>query len=178
MATTALPQSRVGSFNSLVSDPPVAAYEIDPDVHKRVVRAYDKRILPVGCLVCPNLTPRLFSSCTSSPRSTEATSPTPSRTTWSELEATARLTRSLDLGFKGNEWNTMLTVFYVPFCLMAYPGTFMSKKFGAHRTMPIYMAGWGVMALFCAAVKNYHQTLVVRLILGMVSDFVPQSSSG
>ncbi|WOO83087.1 putative transporter [Vanrija pseudolonga] len=122
----------------------VAAYEIDPDVHKRVVRAYDKRILPTILLMY------LFSAL--------------DRGNVSNAKSDHM---DLDLGFKGNEWNTMLTVFYVPFCVMAYPGTFMSKKFGAHRTMPIYMAGWGVMALVTAAVKNYHQTLVVRLILGM-----------
>lgn len=48
----------------------------------------------------------------------------------------------------------MLTVFFVPFCFMAYPGTYLTKKFGATRMLPLYMFGWGSMALINAGVRK------------------------
>ena len=48
----------------------------------------------------------------------------------------------------------MLTVFYIPFCLMAYPGTYLTKRFGPNTMLPIYMIGWGSMAKINASVKK------------------------
>ncbi|KAK8845283.1 hypothetical protein IAR55_005996 [Kwoniella newhampshirensis] len=121
----------------------VAAYQLDPVLSAKVVRAYDIRILPIAMIMY------LFSAL--------------DRGNVSNAKSDHM---DRDLGFVGNQWNIMLTVFFIPYCCMAYPGTFMSKKFGPYTMLPIYMFGWGTMAMINAAVKNFAQCLVVRLLLG------------
>ncbi|KAK1921097.1 major facilitator superfamily domain-containing protein [Papiliotrema laurentii] len=122
----------------------VSAYVMDGNVAKRVLRAYDLRILPMAMIMY------LFSAL--------------DRGNVSNAKSDGM---DKDLGFHGNQYNIMLTVFFVPFCFMAYPGTYLTKRFGAKLMLPLYMFGWGVMALANAAVKNFAQCLVVRLLLGM-----------
>ncbi|EIW67160.1 hypothetical protein TREMEDRAFT_72183 [Tremella mesenterica DSM 1558] len=122
----------------------VSAYILDEKVDASVLRAYDLRILPMAMLMY------LFSAL--------------DRGNVSNAKSDHLDT---DLHFHGNQYNIMLTVFYVPFCVCAYPGTFLTKKYGAHIMLPLYMTGWGVMAMCNAAVKNFAQCLAVRLLLGI-----------
>ncbi|WVQ81829.1 hypothetical protein IAT38_003956 [Cryptococcus sp. DSM 104549] len=122
----------------------VRGYEIDPQVAARVVRMCDIRILPVIAVMY------LFSAL--------------DRGNVSNAKSDHM---DVDLGFVKNEWNIMLTVFFIPYCLMAYPGTYLSKKFGPNRMLPIYMCGWGAMAMINAGVKNFKECLAVRLLLGI-----------
>lgn len=50
------------------------------------------------------------------------------------------VSHSQDLGFMGNQWNLMLTMFFIPWCCMTYRGTCLSKGFGL-ATSPVSPAG-------------------------------------
>ena len=57
----------------------------------------------------------------------------------------------------------MLSVFYVPFCVLVVPGVMLTRKVGPQYTIPGYMFGWGLMATVNAAAKNFAGVLIIRL---------------
>lgn len=68
-----------------------------------------------------------------------------------------------DLHFPANGYAIMLSVFYVPFCVLVVPGVMLTRKIGPRWTIPGYMMGWGAMAMIAAAAKSFASQLVVRL---------------
>ncbi|KAH8148409.1 uncharacterized protein LAJ45_07511 [Morchella importuna] len=79
-----------------------------------------------------------------------------------------------DLGFKGNQYNIILSVFYVPYVLFAPPLGMLGKKYGPSRVLPVMMFGFGSMTLLGASVKNFGGMMAVRWFLGMAeSAFFP-----
>ncbi|KAF2786439.1 MFS general substrate transporter [Melanomma pulvis-pyrius CBS 109.77] len=80
----------------------------------------------------------------------------------------------IDLGFKGNQYNTMLSIFYVPYVLFAPPVAMLGKKYGPHRVLPIMMFCFGSATLLSASVKNWSGMMALRWFLGMAeSAFFP-----
>ncbi|KAK8870117.1 hypothetical protein IAR55_000687 [Kwoniella newhampshirensis] len=71
-----------------------------------------------------------------------------------------------DLHFPKNGYGTMLSVFYVPFCVLVVPGVMLTRKIGPRITIPGYMLGWGAMAMINVACRSFASVLVVRLLLG------------
>lgn len=57
----------------------------------------------------------------------------------------------------------MLSTFYVTFSTLAVPGVMLTRRIGPRWTIPGYMMGWGSMAMFNAACRNFAEVLVVRL---------------
>lgn len=57
----------------------------------------------------------------------------------------------------------MLSTFYIPFTTLVLPGTMLTRKIGPRWTIPGYMMGWGSMAMFNAACKDFGGVLAVRL---------------
>ncbi|KAH9929018.1 MFS general substrate transporter [Epithele typhae] len=79
-----------------------------------------------------------------------------------------------DLHFHSNDYNIILSVFFVPFVLFAVPVAFVGKKFGSARVLPALMFIFGSMTLLSAAVKNFAGMFAVRWFLGMAeSGFFP-----
>ncbi|KAE8842895.1 hypothetical protein HRS9139_02192 [Pyrenophora teres f. teres] len=79
-----------------------------------------------------------------------------------------------DLGFKGNQYNVMLSIFYVPYVLFAPPVGMLGKKCGPHRVLPIMMFCFGSATLLAASVKNWGGMMALRWFLGMSeSAFFP-----
>ncbi|KAA8902925.1 hypothetical protein TRICI_005779 [Trichomonascus ciferrii] len=79
-----------------------------------------------------------------------------------------------DLGMKGSQWNIMLSIFYIPFVLCAFPLTFVIKKFSAANVIPMLMFGFGALSMICAGVTNFGGLMTVRWFLGMCeSPFFP-----
>ncbi|PSR97346.1 major facilitator superfamily domain-containing protein [Coniella lustricola] len=74
---------------------------------------------------------------------------------------------TIDLNFPANGYATMLTVFNVTFAGLGVPGVMLTRFVGPRWTIPGYMIGWGAMAMFNAACKNFASVLVVRLLLGV-----------
>jgi MFS family permease len=79
-----------------------------------------------------------------------------------------------DLGFVGNQYSTMLSIFYVPYVVFAPPIAMLGKRFGPHRVLPILMVGFGSATLLSASVKNWGGMMALRWFLGMAeSAFFP-----
>jgi hypothetical protein len=72
----------------------------------------------------------------------------------------------LDLGFKGNQYNIMLSIFYVPYVIFAPPIGMLGKKYGPHRVLPILMFCFGSTTLLAASVKNWSGMMALRWFLG------------
>lgn len=79
-----------------------------------------------------------------------------------------------DLHLVGNQYNLLLSLFYIPFVLTAPGMNMLTKKFGAKLVLPISMIIFGGMAMLSAAVKNFGGLLTTRWFLGMAeSGFYP-----
>ena len=71
-----------------------------------------------------------------------------------------------DLHFRANDYNVILSVFFVPYVLFAAPVAFLGKKYGPARVLPVLMLVFGSMTLISAAVKNFGGMMATRWILG------------
>jgi MFS family permease len=71
-----------------------------------------------------------------------------------------------DLGFHGNQYNIMLSIFYVPYVIFAPPVGMLGKKYGPHRVLPIMMFCFGSATLLAASVKNWSGMMALRWFLG------------
>lgn len=79
-----------------------------------------------------------------------------------------------DLGFTGNQYNIIVSIFFVPYVLFAPPVAMVGKKYGPHRVLPMMMFGFGSMTLLMAAVQNFSGVFALRFILGACeSAFFP-----
>jgi len=80
----------------------------------------------------------------------------------------------IDLGFVGNQYNILLSVFYVPYVLFAFPIGLLGKKYGPANVLPIMMFSFGSMTLLASAVQNFSGMMAVRWFLGIAeSAFFP-----
>lgn len=78
------------------------------------------------------------------------------------------------MGLKGNEYNIILSLFFVPYVLTAPFLGIAGKKWGPSRVLPIMMFTFGSMTLLTVAVKNFGGLLALRWFLGMAeSAFFP-----
>lgn len=71
-----------------------------------------------------------------------------------------------DLHFRDGQYNTILSVFFVPYVVFAPVVAFIGKRFGPARVLPILMLIFGSMTLLSAAVKNFGGMMATRWILG------------
>lgn len=85
---------------------------------------------------------------------------------------TAGLTE--DLGFKSNQYNIIVSIFFVPYVLFAPPFAMLGKKYGPHRALPVMMFCFGSMTLLMAAARNFGGVFALRWFLGMAEgSFFP-----
>ncbi|KAJ4249822.1 hypothetical protein NW762_012165 [Fusarium torreyae] len=81
---------------------------------------------------------------------------------------------SEDLNFKPNQYNLLVSIFFVPYVIFAPPTAILGKKYGAARVLPILMFTFGSMTMLAAAVKNFGGLFALRFFLGMAeSGFFP-----
>lgn len=82
-----------------------------------------------------------------------------------------------DLHLVGNQYNILLSVFFVPYVLTAPLLGIAGKKYGPNRMLPIMMCTFGSMTLFVAAVKNFgglsEYSLPVLLLIRVVYQTGP-----
>jgi hypothetical protein len=71
-----------------------------------------------------------------------------------------------DLHFNGNQYNTLLSIFYVPLVLTALPMNMLTKKFGAKYVLPIAMIIFGSMAMISAGTTNFGGIVTTRWFWG------------
>ena len=70
------------------------------------------------------------------------------------------------IGLKGIEFNNISTLFYVTYIVFEVPWVMAVKRFGANKVLAIAMVCWSLTTLGTGFIKNYHQAIAVRLLLG------------
>ena len=83
-----------------------------------------------------------------------------------------------DLHFKDGQYNTILSVFFVPYVIFSAPVAFVGKKFGPARVLPILMFIFGSMTLLEGKSINDAQERIseVGLPCDRPPDFVRSSA--
>ena len=128
-----------------------ACYILDPAAERRLVWKFDLRILPVLAVMY------LFNSLDKSNLGNAKTA---------GLEKTLHLT--------GDQYNIILSVFFVPYVLTAPFLGILGKKYGPSRILPIMMFCFGFVTVMVVAVKNFGGLMTIRWFLGMCeSAFFP-----
>ncbi|ABN65615.2 Transporter of Nicotinic Acid [Scheffersomyces stipitis CBS 6054] len=80
----------------------------------------------------------------------------------------------IDIGISGDRWNLMLSIFYIPFVLFAFPISLVIKKYNAARVIPLLMFTFGSITLLIVSVFNFSGLMAARWFLGMAeSAFFP-----
>ncbi|KAJ6592796.1 major facilitator superfamily domain-containing protein [Mycena capillaripes] len=130
------------------TDEEIKNYIIDPEISRSITRKYDQRIMPMLFFMY------LFSALDRGNLSNAKTD-----------------TLEKDLGLKGNQYNSVLTTMTVMFASCAVVGGFLTRRFGPPRMLPIYMLGWGSMALINIGARSFGGIVVIRLFLGMFEGF-------
>ncbi|KAJ9640061.1 hypothetical protein H2199_006295 [Coniosporium tulheliwenetii] len=137
--------------NQIISSHVGETMVINSEDEKRLVWKFDLRILPVLAIMY------LFNSLDKSNLGNAKT---------------AGLER--DLGLVGNQYNTILSVFFIPYVLTAPFLGILGKKYGPNRVLPIMMFSFGCMTLLVVAVQNFAGLMTLRWFLGMAeSAFFP-----
>ncbi|KAJ5179304.1 hypothetical protein N7492_002514 [Penicillium capsulatum] len=72
-----------------------------------------------------------------------------------------------DLHFKPNQYNLLLSIFFVPFVIFAPPFSMLGKKFSPARVLPILMFSFGSFTLLSSAANNFGGIFALRWFLGM-----------
>ena len=128
-----------------------ASYILDPAAERRLVWKFDSRILPILAVMY------LFNSLDKSNLGNAKTA---------GLEETLKLT--------GDQYNIILSVFFVPYVLTAPFLGIAGKKYGPSRVLPIMMFCFGFTTTMVVAVKNFGGLMTIRWFLGMCeSAFFP-----
>lgn len=75
-----------------------------------------------------------------------------------------------DLNLHGNQWSMVLTVFYFTYSPFEVPFNMLMAKFRPSIMLPLSMVLWGIVVTLTSLVKNYHQLIVMRLLLGLTES--------
>ncbi|CCE83117.1 Piso0_003689 [Millerozyma farinosa CBS 7064] len=79
-----------------------------------------------------------------------------------------------DLSISGSNWNIMLSIFYIPFVLFAFPLSLFIKRYNAANVVPVLMFGFGCVTLLVVSAFNFSSLMAARWFLGMFeSAFLP-----
>ncbi|GLI79471.1 hypothetical protein PoHVEF18_007807 [Penicillium ochrochloron] len=129
----------------------IASVEIDPKAERALVWKFDLRLLPVLAIMY------LFNSLDKSNLGNAKT---------------AGLEDSLHL--KGNQYNMILSIFFVPYVLTAPFLGLLGKKFGPNIVLPCMMLTFGTCTILVVAAYNFSGLFAIRWFLGMSeSAFFP-----
>lgn len=124
---------------------------VSPAAERALTRKFDLRVLPALAVMY------LFNSLDKSNLGNAKTN---------GLEKTLRL--------KNGQYNTILSVFFVPYVLTAPLLAIAGKKYGPNRVLPLMMFSFGCFTLLVTAVKNFGGLMTIRWFLGMSeSAFFP-----
>lgn len=73
-----------------------------------------------------------------------------------------------DLKLDGVQWNTVLSVFFVPYVLLEVPSNMVLKKFKRPSTyLGILVVAWGIIMTCMGVVKGFGDLLALRILLGV-----------
>ncbi|RPB08151.1 MFS general substrate transporter [Morchella conica CCBAS932] len=72
-----------------------------------------------------------------------------------------------DLGLGGVEYNTALTIFFVPYIICEIPSNILLKRLKPHLWLSLCMFFFGLTTMLQGLVKNYSGILATRFFLGV-----------
>ncbi|RXW25140.1 hypothetical protein EST38_g705 [Candolleomyces aberdarensis] len=72
-----------------------------------------------------------------------------------------------DTGLRGNQFNIVLTLFYVTYILVEIPSNIVLKKMRPNRWIPLLVFLWGVVTILTCLARDFTGLIVVRLFLGL-----------
>ncbi|KAJ7129696.1 MFS general substrate transporter [Mycena epipterygia] len=72
-----------------------------------------------------------------------------------------------DTNLKGNQFNIVLTVFYVTYLLVEIPSNLVMKKIKPNRWIPFLVFTWGAVTTLTALVHNFAGLVAIRMFLGI-----------
>ncbi|CAD6505660.1 BgTH12-01150 [Blumeria graminis f. sp. triticale] len=75
-----------------------------------------------------------------------------------------------NLNLTGNQYNIILSVFYVPFVLGAPPIAMIGKKYGPAIVLPALMACFGILTLLLVAATNFSGMVALRWFIGLTES--------
>ncbi|KAF2797059.1 MFS transporter [Melanomma pulvis-pyrius CBS 109.77] len=79
-----------------------------------------------------------------------------------------------NLGLKGTEYNTCVSIFFVGYLLGQVPSNLLLTRIKPAYYMAGWMMMWAIVSTLMAIVKNYHGLLACRFILGITeAPFYP-----
>ncbi|KAG1756627.1 MFS general substrate transporter [Suillus paluster] len=74
-----------------------------------------------------------------------------------------------DLGLTGNQFNTLISIFYTGYVLMQTPSNvFLDRINRPSLYLSSCMAMWGAITVFMGASRTYHTAFILRFFLGFV----------
>ncbi|KAF2475339.1 high-affinity nicotinic acid transporter-like protein [Lindgomyces ingoldianus] len=71
-----------------------------------------------------------------------------------------------DIGLKGTQLNTSVSVFYIFYILAEFPTSILVKRLQFNRVIPAITFGWGVVCLCTGFVQNFGGLVTTRIFLG------------
>jgi len=71
-----------------------------------------------------------------------------------------------DIGLRGNQLNTAVSVFYIFYVLAEFPTSILVKRLRFNRVIPAITFCWGVVCLCTGFVHSFGPLIVTRLLLG------------
>ncbi|KAJ4376000.1 hypothetical protein N0V83_001280 [Neocucurbitaria cava] len=79
-----------------------------------------------------------------------------------------------DLGMKGTEYNTCVSIFFVGYLIGQIPSNMILTRVKPAWYMSGWMMAWAIVSTLMAVVKDYHGMLAARFMLGIVeAPFYP-----
>lgn len=72
-----------------------------------------------------------------------------------------------DTHLVGNQFNVLLTLFYVTYVLVEVPSNIVLKKMQPNRWIPLLVFLWGIVTILTCVVKDFKDLVIIRLFLGI-----------
>ncbi|KAI0702850.1 MFS general substrate transporter [Cytidiella melzeri] len=72
-----------------------------------------------------------------------------------------------DTHLAGNQFNTALAIFYVPYILVELPSNWVMKKMKPSRWLPFLVAIWGAVTTLTGVIHNFSGLVAIRFFLGL-----------
>ena len=72
-----------------------------------------------------------------------------------------------DLNLKGNQYNTALTIFFVPYVLFEIPSNVLLKRLKPHVWLSVCMFMFGLVTVCQGLVQNFGGLVTTRFFLGL-----------
>ncbi|KIM99928.1 hypothetical protein OIDMADRAFT_125871 [Oidiodendron maius Zn] len=74
---------------------------------------------------------------------------------------------SKDIQLTGNQYNLVLTWYYIPFIIFGPIMTLVTKHFSGKYNLPFMLFGFGIASACTSVVRNYGQLVACRILVGL-----------